>query len=189
MLKAPEDYSIIRILSIDPGLNNTGISIITFDYHNRVILSIETFLLQVEKLSPINWIDTDTHSERALKLMRMREAFHRILVNFNPCLVVSESAFYNPKFPQAYAALIEVINTFRTCLLDYNYNIGFYTIAPTVIKTTIKANKFKGKDPIKDAVKLIPEIMDVLVDDIETLDQHSIDSIAIGYTFLKTNGA
>lgn len=187
-LNVPEDYHLINIMAIDPGLNNTGIAIYTFDFKAHEIVQIQTFLLNVDRLVNHTGFNEETVSERTVKLHKIAGAMKYLLEQFNPYFVVSESPFYNPRMPGAYGALLEVLNTIRTTVLDYNHNIVFSTIEPRVIKKTVGAVATEGKLAVKEAVKRIPDIMSKLMDDIEPMDEHRVDATAVGYTFLKLNG-
>ncbi|HEX9137653.1 MAG TPA: hypothetical protein VF905_12020, partial [Nitrospirota bacterium] len=59
-------------------------------------------------------------------------------------------------------------------------------IDPSSIK---KAVGVKGtsddKHAMTEAIKKIPEIMDVLIGDIDTMDNNAVDAIAVGYCSLN----
>ena len=88
----------------------------------------------------------------------------------------------------AYGALLEVLTIIHSAILEYNYGILFKKIEPLLVKKCVGAGTMKGKLDVKACIKKIPIVMNVLVNDIEHLDEHAIDAIAIGYSFLKLSG-
>ena len=65
---------------------------------------------------------------------------------------------------------------------NYNPNIMFFTISPLEVKKSVRS-KYK-KEEVRTAISQIPELTDILPTDYISYDEHSIDSIAVGYSFL-----
>lgn len=187
-LVVPQQYNIYKIMAVDPGLNRAGVAIFDINYSNRQILAIDAFTLRNERLKDDTGLDEELYSERIIKLYKLKNTFYRILDEVRPANVISESAFYNPGMPMAHASLTETIRTIHAAVMEFNVNIQFNRVEPLLVKKTIGANMFKGKSPMKDAVMDKPELISVLRQNIETLDEHAIDAIAIGYTFLMNFG-
>lgn len=180
-------------MGIDPGLNFTGISLFEIDSYTSDILSIEALTLVNDKLLDRTEFSSDDFQERLIKLYKLKYAFEHVLSQMQPHLIYCEAPFYNRFRPTAYSSLLEVVNTIYAGVLEYNYNIPFHMLAPLSVKKfigakTIKNDTEKGKFEVKTAVVAIPEITSVLKNDIHTLTEHAIDSIAVGYTGLKTRG-
>lgn len=184
----PDTFQRYRILSIDPGLNNTGCSIYEIEHSQSGILNIQSFTLQNDKLKNNIPLDLEFYPERMVKLYKLKQALTEVIMHYQPALVVCESPFYNRFRPMAYGALLEVLSIIQSSLLSFNINIPFYTVEPLLIKKTVGAGMMKGKLDVKEAVRRIPSIMNVLQNSLDDLDEHAIDSIAVGYTFLKVRG-
>lgn len=187
-LYTPEHFKNYNILAIDPGLNRTGISIYGLDMTKSVITDITSFTLVNEKLPDEIEFEELYHPERVFKLYRLKHAFTNVLLNYRPIAVVSESPFYSSFRPSAYASLVEVISHLHDCVINCNPNTLFRSVEPMVVKKTIGASLSSNKGSVKDAVMGNKTIMDVMTIDINSLDEHAIDSIAVGYTFLKNYG-
>lgn len=190
-LYLPQSFSSYKLLGIDPGLNFTGVAELTICYHTGKILSIEAYTLANDRLSDYTGLDHDTISERTVKLYKLKLALRYILQRVNPSRIACEAPFYNRLRPMAFGTLLEVVNVLYSAVLEYNSNIPFTTIAPMSVKKFVSAKMVKndtekGKLAVKDAIKSIPEIMDVLLTNIDLLSEHAIDAIAIGYTLTKT---
>lgn len=184
----PESFKIFRIMGIDPGLNNLGIALFDIEYQTRKILRLEAFTLVNDKLKDDSGLDLESHAERTVKLMKLRFALLNIMQMNNPFAVACESPFFNRLRPTAYAALVEVTRLIHTTVIDYNSNTIFRTVEPLLVKKHIGAGMETGKLDVKRAVSIRPELMSVLVNNLDRLDEHSVDAIAVGYTFLKTSG-
>jgi Holliday junction resolvasome RuvABC endonuclease subunit len=187
-LTIPTQFKTYKVLSIDPGLNRTGIAIYTIDMELRKAISLEAFTLVNEKLIDEIEFEETYHSERVFKLYRLKNAFTQIIRDCNPSAVVCESPFYSSFRPTAYASLVEVISHLHDCVIQHNHNTLFRTVEPMVVKKTVGATLTNNKSSVKDAIMTIPDITTIAIVDINMLDEHAIDAIAIGYTFFKNSG-
>lgn len=186
MLHVPDYYNNYNILSIDPGLNNTGISIYNCSGHVNNVNTISAFSLNTDKVDDPKYVDEFWHTERMLKICRMKQALQNILIQVNPCLVICESPFFNRLMPSAYQALVQVISGFQQATIEYNQNIPFYFIEPLLVKKKIGAGFTSGKVSVKEMVGSNDFIMSRLVSNINYLDEHAIDAIAIAYGYIKS---
>lgn len=189
----PPIYNNYNIVSIDPGLNNLGIAIFNMksttssDLFNDVN-TIEAFTLKNDKLKDPAYITNDICSDRYIKLAKIQEAMNYILNRYRPNQVLCESPFFNRLRPSAYASLVEVINTIQYCIYQYNTNVYFKTVEPLLVKKRVGAGYVNGKQDMKTAIMNKPEIISKLKNDVNLLDEHAIDAIAIGYGYLKSIG-
>lgn len=187
----PEVYRSYRVMSIDPGLNFTGVGIQDVDVATSIISAIQAFTLVNQRLEDCTGLDPESVSERTIKLWKLRDAIVTVLHRYKPIFVVCEAPFYDHRRPMAFGALLEVVNAIQMAVLIYNSNIRFVLLPPLVVKKfvgaqTIKNDTEKGKLEVKRAISAIPAIMNVLQNDIDTLSEHAIDAIAIGYTGIHT---
>lgn len=187
-LEIPDGFKYYKVLAIDPGLNRTGLSIFEMDMVTRTIVGITSFTLVNEKLEEQIEFEEEYHPERVFKLYRLKHAFLQVLLEHRPVAVASESPFYSSFRPSAYASLVEVISHLHDCVIQYNHNTLFRTVEPMVVKKAVGAAMSSNKGSVKDAVMGNALLMSVLKTDIHSLDEHAIDSIAVGYAFLKNFG-
>lgn len=184
----PQGYYNYRAVGIDPGLNNTGVSVLQIDaYHNRIV-GIEAFTLINDRLLDRTGLEEHTHSDRLIKLYKLKQALRTALGYIDPVWIACEAPFYNRFRPTAYAPLVEVVGMLNAASLEYNPNIGFTLYSPLTVKKTVGAKSIKndtekGKIEVKQAIAMIPEIMSVLKTPLSTLSEHAVDSIAVGYTW------
>lgn len=186
---APTNYNITTILAIDPSSNCTGVAIFEVDDYTGDIVSIVADTIEVNKLVYDPDVE-ELHSDKMNRLIKLEYKFNQILDEYNPQVVVIEGSFYNPTRPNAFKSLSEVISLLHRASIEHNKNVPFITLSPKTIKNSINSLVVtdKGKDVIKDSIKLIPEIYNLVCNFIDKLDNHGIDAIAVGYAFFKNYG-
>lgn len=188
MLTTRDYPSCFRLVAIDPGLNNTGIAIFTIEKEPFKILSIDALTLKAQRLIDDSGLDDEDFSERLHKRYMMGSALHQILVEADPCLVVSESPFFDSRKPGSFAILTEVLTTLFDTVVAYNPLIQFSMVAPLLVKKVLGVAGQKGKEVVKEAMQKQAFIAHLVVD-FETLDEHAIDAIGVGYTyFIEKSG-
>ena len=175
------------VIGIDPGINNTGVSIFTMDVEQRIILSIDATTLITQKLPNRTGLTEELYGERTIKLYKLKSTLLDIMTGTMPAGLICESPFYNRRMPMAYGALLEVLCVIQSAVIEHNCNTFFTTLEPLVVKKVVGAGAKAGKEDVKRAISEIPQIMGVLRPNIDTLDEHAIDAIAIAYTYLVLN--
>lgn len=184
-LTMSDPYRTYQIMGIDPGLNFTGLSVLTVDAQTKAILSVFATTLVNKRLPDQTRLDIEFIPERLIKLYKLKDAITLALHTYQPIVMVCESPFFNPTMPNAFGSLVETLNFIRQALVEFNPNIPFTTVAPLQVKATVGAGSQKGKLDMKACVMAREDIMSVLQNDIETLDEHAIDAIVVGYTLLR----
>jgi Holliday junction resolvasome RuvABC endonuclease subunit len=185
MLLTPEHYNCYKLLAIDPGVNNCGLAVFDVDYRTNEIVSVDAHTVISAKLNDTTTLYEDLYSERTIKLYKLMDRISEIIVSVNPAIVVCESPFYNRLRPMAYGSLLEVLSSIHSVIINYNNNVPFFTVEPLLVKKTVGAGMQTGKLDVKQSIARIEPIMSVLVPDLEGLDEHSVDAMAVGYTYLK----
>jgi len=177
-----DDRDTIKMISIDPGLNNIGIANIIYNKIKRNIDSVEAFTIV-----PNDYIRNNTLSnyidERSLKQQILIEKYIEVLHTYQPELVICENAFFYNNKPVAFQALIESITLMKHTTINYDPTITFILLSPLEIKHSLKVKNISDKDSTKQA--LVSYGINTLTD-LDTMVEHSIDAIAVGYSFLKT---
>ncbi len=172
-----------KIVAIDPGSNFLGLSVLEID-PNCSILSIVSQTLNVESLVESAFENRDIQSNRVNKQLKIETELYRIFTYYKPLLVICESPFYNRLRPGAFAPLVEVLSAIQRTVINYNQLVPFTTVEPSVIKKSIGAGHICGKEEVKAALMATPEILNALTTNLNYLDEHAIDSIAVGYTYV-----
>lgn len=183
MIKA--DYcKEITLMAIDPGLNNIGVAIYFISLNPNRINKIIAFTLKATKVVDSSGLDEELLSEQFIKRQKMTNAVKQIAEQYMPDIFVSESPFFNHKTPGSFAILTEVISSCFDKVIEIDPNTVIATLEPKYVKKLFGIAKEIGKEVVKDAVSRFTIITDSLEGNLEALDEHSVDAIAIGYTYL-----
>lgn len=171
----------LRVLSIDPGTINLGYALSYTDFKNKLLIvddcntiSIDTLVTKVHEYEFMNYGKNITMYETIYRLAT------DLLNNFHPDFVVSESPYLNSKFPIPYAMLTICTQAVQKACFDYRFSLPFMFIDPASVKTGVGVKGNNGdKNLMRNAVLQHPNIKANI--DLSLLDEHSIDSIAVGY--------
>lgn len=168
-------------LSIDPGTNSLGITINGVDFRTKEKQVLHSTTVHIDKLAEIKYGDTIvlTHGLRYAKVHCCYEVVLKFLIDWNIQAVVSESP-YMGRFPQAFGALVECVQAMRNAVFQYNPYLTFNTIDPATIKKSLGV---KGNSGDKNAMTVAVGNMLNGSYDIQYLDEHAIDSIAVGHAW------
>ena len=166
----------VCIYGIDPGTKCLGNGIITVDPLTFEIVEMEAFTINAEKLPLSDW-NIGLYGDRFARIMAICDHLSMYLKQYNPVSITCESPYFNHLHPSAYGPLVEVITSVRRTIYDWNKWIAMQSVDPTTVKKTVKAKGTKKPD-MTEALLQIPEFKLI---DVEALDEHSIDGLAIAY--------
>lgn len=181
MLKIPEHNPFYRYFSIDPGSNTMGLSIFEIDLLTQQLSVIETGTISGERLSRYDTDYIECHGNKTSRLIAQNQCLFNLLCKWNPQAVICESP-YMGRFPQAYGVLVETITFLKQAVFQYDPFMPFELIDPSTAKKNINAS-IKGKDSVKDSLlKMLNKDFQYFgTKPFNQLDEHSYDSISIGY--------
>lgn len=170
----------LRILSIDPGSNCCGFTILELDLEHRTEKVLESMTVKgtyaIKKLKDI----ADYEGARPMRNLGYSKFLAKFLDRWQPDVVICESAFMG-SFAATYRALVEQVTFYRAICFNYRRTMPFRMIEPTAVKKFMKVKgNSKDKELMREAVRALPSLSyssDVILDE---LDEHSVDSICIG---------
>ena len=169
-----------KFISIDPGTTHIGFSIWVVSIKEYDILKIETFTYNVSNSEYDKDIEA-LYGTRFAKLLIIEQVFSQLLIEHKPISVACESPFYFFKRPGAFAPLIETLYILKKCVFNYDPSVPFITYDPSSIKNSIGAKGNSDKKIIKNSMINLSNSLPISKEEVEILDEHSIDSIAVGY--------
>lgn len=182
-LIAGETYRDFTLVSIDPGLNNTGVTVLSVNLIAREIVSLVSFTIrtdnQISDLYPHDYMN-----DRSKKFMVLSPSLEKAFHFYRPDCIVYETPFFFGAKPMAFGALSEVVSIIKLAAINYNSQVPVYGIEPTLIKKIVKSKDYKDKEGTRTALQVLGFEKYI---DFTGLDEHSIDSISVGYAFLKNN--
>lgn len=182
MLVIPKDSpSLVSVIGIDPGSETLGLAVLTYDLQTKLIVGCKANTYVGSKLrynSP--WIE-EIHGARTARIKAHEENLVNIFKIERPVAIACESPFFNQRRPQAYGALTEVATAIRNAVLEYNEWLRLYFYDPPTVKRAVKAAGNALKDEVKAKVKQLDNLNYNGDKPLDSLDEHSIDSIAVAY--------
>jgi Holliday junction resolvasome RuvABC endonuclease subunit len=168
------------IVGIDPGSETLGVCLLFFN----------VVTMQVNRILPRTYIGSRLpaepmlcilHSDRVSRIKSHENNLLNIMIENNPIAIASEAPFYNPRRPNAYGALVEVICAIRSAVIQYSDTVKLYHIPPSNVKRAIGAKGNADKDTVKLGISNIPEIVNNLSIPLSMIDEHSADALAVAY--------
>lgn len=181
-MNVPEYFRQFNVIAIDPGLSQCGIAV--FSMVEDQLASIHPFTIVNSQIRYESDLPIEYHTERNQRINLLCQTFRQVLQQYNPILIVCESPFFNPTRPTAFGSLTETLAVLRYETFLYNSIIPFITFSPQEVKQTFKQSGKIGKLVMKDALQARTDIVTKLITPVELLDEHSIDAIAVGCTWL-----
>ena len=180
--------NIIRILSFDPGLSVCGWAVVDYYQDTGNMLVIKTGLLTPNKIvSRVNMRDqVEEFGKRLMALITLRSMVSRLYEESKPDFVVVEDAFFHPRFPTAYVALVHWITTVKLLIKD-NYNKPIFKIPPKLIKQYISGTGDANKKTVQDSIISNSKIRFKNQQILSSLIEHTADAIAISWAFAHEN--
>jgi Holliday junction resolvasome RuvABC endonuclease subunit len=182
MLTLPDGDDRYRIVGIDPGTDTLGAAWLEVDLVRKAIILIEAHTFDGTRMAKrYSWI-SPLHGDRTARLMAHEENLYLFFEYVKPHVVASEAP-YMRKFPQAFQALVECMTFIRRALFRYDEYIVLEPVDPPTAKMAVGMTIKKGstKDDVKRAVLALKTLENPMGIDLEQLDEHSIDAIAVGY--------
>ena len=183
-MKEPVTY---RGLSLDPG-GNLGVTIFELDtsHTNMKVLHTETIDLNREVDNKYSLME-QACGRRFARAFALRKVILKILKQWQVDVLVHESAFFQKFRLLAGAVLTEYLVFIRYAAFEYDPCLFVQPYSPIEVKKAVGAKKLNSdKDLIKKALPALKDL-DLGEVDLDLLDEHGIDSIAIGYCYFNKN--
>lgn len=177
-------------ISIDPGLNFCGISIIHFrktDQENGEFRVIDTILVKnARKFTDEEKALENKLGNRAVKVISIVNTIRWLLDKYEIDAIVIEAPFYNALTPMAYGSLLEIIFAIKYSVV-VNTDLKFKLIEPLAIKKIFTNISQATKEDMKKFLLAKKNDKSIILDkEVEELSEHEIDSIAVGFVYVLT---
>lgn len=174
------------LIAIDPGLNNIGIAIYTLQLNPFRILSIDAQTLKEDRVCEDSYYSEEGATDRYSKRKRMVSALMKVVQAHPPAYFISESPFFDRRKPSSFAVLTEVLVDIQDSIRELDDRIHMSFISPQSAKKSLGVAGIKGKEIVREALGQHTELIPVLRPAIDQLDEHAIDSVVVGYSFIET---
>lgn len=187
-LVLPQQFIDPCLCSIDPGTNCLGFTHLVFESETLAAKRFHSTTFKAETILGGQFgIVSQSHSERMEKIMLHKDNLLRLFQFYQPSVIACEAPFYNRLRPGAYGPLVEVIMAVKMAALEYDPLVPMIMYEPSIVKKTIRAGYIASKDVVKESILNTEELRNIATQDLTLLDEHSIDSLAVGYTYLLLN--
>ncbi len=183
MLVMPPNTTPLKVLGIDPGTVTLGVAGVHWDMVSQKFHVDMAFTLQAnDRLLGYQSI-TETHGSRISRFYQQADELHSIFYNVQPHAVVAESPFMG-KFAQSFGALTECVLNIRQTLFNYDPTMPLVQVDPTTVKKTVGVRKgfMSDKEEVRRALRDRTDLSWGV--DLESLDEHSVDAIAVALYYM-----
>lgn len=178
-------YRVSKVLSIDPGSTHLGMAVLEVNHFtNQVkVIHVHTFLIDnVVRHAFSNY--EFIYGTSAARLYAIGELVYNMLTVWGIDDVASEAP-YMGRFPRAFEVLTYCMATIKAALVRYYGDKPLVIYDPATVKVAmgVRGNS-KDKPAVAMALTQQP-YLDLNGFDINYLDEHSTDAIAVGCTYAK----
>lgn len=174
-------------LSIDPGINSCGFAVVKAKGNKLVVL--ETHLVKNARKFTDEEKELEVlHGTRYVKVMAIINKLTELLDKHKTKLLVIEAPFYSALTPVAFGSLLEVILAIKyTTAIERKLELSM--VEPTLVKKIFTGNGRAKKEMMREyAINLKANGVLITKIDIDSISEHEIDALAVGYTYInKTN--
>lgn len=173
-----------RILAFDPGIANTGWSLL-----ESTLGGGELTVLKMGELHPGPTADravyrdlVERFDKRVISLSLLREFITGLLNEYKPDFVCCEDIYISMAHPTAYGSLAMWICTAKMTVMDVAAK-KLFAIPTKICKQSITGSGGSGKNPVFSSVLTHKDIHFVPSIDKRSMTEHQADSIAVAYAF------
>lgn len=178
------DYNLFRVLCIDPGSSTAGFSIIDWDFFNKRGYIVDSNTYTATLAINASGYMPPAYDNKDHRLHGYGIHHADLLRYYEPDVVVSEAP-YKGRFAQAFKVLSEVCQTLREATIDTAPHIDFISFSPSTVKNAVGVSgKSSDKDLMTQALAGRTDLTFLNGIDLMQLDEHSVDSICVGLTFI-----
>lgn len=171
---------IANVIGIDPGTQSLGLCCISFDVDTLAITRVHAETFIGDKLNPDECL-SQIHSDRFARIEAHKNNLVKQFNIYNPNWIICESPFFNTKRPQAFSALVEIVNAIRYAVVEYDNITRLELIDPPSVKKAVGAAGNAKKDGVMAAILNIDELCLNSTRPMAMMDEHSIDASAVCY--------
>ena len=186
ILPSSPTEDVIRILGIDPGTDTLGIALVDVsidDYKPRLVYA-HTFVASRE-VAGRDW-GSQILGNRDLRLANHYDNLYSLLCQVTPTLVAAESPFLARGRVSSFEALVECYAMLRSVCWEYSSSLYLRRMDPITVKNSVNVSHIKtDKSDVKKAVIELYSESCVGVVNIESLDEHAIDAVAVCHAVLR----
>ena len=178
----------MSLLSIDPGINFCGLSVGIYDNSYKVLEC--SLVKNIRKLTEEEKALEKKRGIRVVKIKAIIDKVYDLVSRHSVDTIVVEAPFYNSLTPMAYGSILEVLFSIKYTVV-MELDLQFEVLEPLLIKKLFTDKSFASKDVMKSFLKTKIQSNDISIGsiDFDSLSEHEVDAIAIGYVYSNMSKA
>lgn len=179
------------IVGIDPGSTTMGVAALAVRISDLELLRIDSFTIDANKPCGGKSYPSsleETYPARSVRMLEISRRLANAFDYYTPLQIACETPFYNPRNPNAYGVLVEVVKTVEIAVRDWNPWRPLYRIESTAAKKSVSPTDEDerkrlrlikdSKERIKETVRIFPPLQFL---DLSKMSEHEIDAVVVGY--------
>lgn len=175
----------VTIMSIDPASGFMGLTVSEYDLASRRLHLVESITVNTNRLFTTSVAELySTVAPNFIKLHLISKLLANYIQVYDPHVLVHEATYCNPRLVTAFRSLTRFEMMIQNICLNMPHNLPVKVFEATKIKKCVGA-KGGDKNLVKRGVLRLINDGEIIPHNVEIalLDEHAIDSIAIGYTY------
>jgi len=177
MIEISQEPAHLTLIGFDPGTINFGYAKLTMTTQGAIVSATAT-TIKADKLELSEWIGK-CHGPRFQRISALGHELTARLIQDDPTMIACEAPFYNALRPSAFAPLVETLAEVRRAVITYDIKKPIYLVSPASAKKAIGVKDNKQKDSVRQAILAHAELYPIIKDEVEDMDEHSIDALAV----------
>lgn len=178
-LPGPDTF---KIVGIDPGSDNVGLAVLEIDIKLMLLVKISAKTITGRKMFDHNSWEVSMIGERAARIKAIKQELINFFIQERPISIACESPFFNPRRPNAYGVLVEVLTMIKQAVYEADPWRQLQLVDPPTAKKAVGAPGNADKDKMKECVIKNYGYFYHGDTPVDELDEHSIDAIAVAYS-------
>lgn len=181
-----EHRDCVRVMGIDPGSRTLGISFVDcFPYEQHLTLT-ESWTLNTDLAIRRNRFRAARLGEHQIRMEAIHEEVLLAMQNYYPDVVIMETPYLG-RLPQSFFVLTQVMTSIERAVCDYSAAMILEKIDPSTVKKAIGVpGNSSDKELVRKAVEGLEYLENLSGRELESLTEHSIDSIAVAHYYCVT---
>ena len=185
-MEVRHDRDCVRVMGIDPGSRTLGIAITTvFPYEQEWTLD-EAWTLNTELALRLKRYRAERVGDHQVRIEAIEEEVFDALCEYHPDAVIMETPYLG-RLPQPFFVLTQVMVAIGRAVQRYSAAMHLEKIDPSTAKKAIGVpGNSSDKSLVRKAVLGLKNLENVSDTPLTSLDEHSIDAIAVAHYYCVT---
>lgn len=175
----------VRIACVDPGTSHLGMAVLDWEYGADIAEVVWADTAHVTNSAHYSSF-AETVGNRDERLVALEGKFREFLRISRPTFVTTETPFMQRKTLSAYESGVELQLMLRRTLWEVYPEKILHGFNPIIVKSFVGVES-KGTDKSHMFAAVCKLYAEHTLIDLSTLDEHSIDAVAVGNIFVRVN--